>query len=50
MIFASFSIQLLYSIILQLYMAHCIYLEDSEVDLYKQERVGVAHCPSSNFW
>lgn len=31
-------------------MAHCIYLEDSEFDLFKKKEVGVSHCPNSNFW
>ena len=30
-------------------MAHCIYMEDSEVNCFDQEKVGVAHCPNSNF-
>ena len=34
---------------LQTYMAHCIYLEDKEIDLLKHKQVGVAHCPNSNF-
>jgi len=28
--------------------AHCVHLEDEEMDMLKQGRVGVAHCPSSN--
>lgn len=30
------------------FMGHCVHLEKSEVQLYKQKGVGVAHCPSSN--
>ena len=35
---------------LKTYMAHCVYLEEEEVQLFKQIGVGVAHCPCSNLW
>ena len=31
-------------------MAHCIYLEEDEVKMFQEKKVGIAHCPSSNFW
>jgi guanine deaminase len=31
------------------YMAHCVYMEDREVELFKSKGVGVVHCPNSNF-
>ena len=34
---------------LQTYMAHCVYMEDREVELFKSKGVGVVHCPNSNF-
>eukprot|EP01102_Stenamoeba_stenopodia_P004903 TRINITY_DN1539_c0_g1_i1.p1 TRINITY_DN1539_c0_g1~~TRINITY_DN1539_c0_g1_i1.p1 ORF type:complete len:525 (-),score=114.10 TRINITY_DN1539_c0_g1_i1:25-1599(-) len=30
-------------------MAHCVFLDDQEVDLLKDRGVGVAHCPISNY-
>jgi cytosine/adenosine deaminase-related metal-dependent hydrolase len=30
------------------WLAHCVHLDDSEVDLFGREGVGVSHCPSSN--
>lgn len=30
-------------------MAHCIYLEENELKLFQERKVGIAHCPSSNF-
>ncbi|EGG06688.1 uncharacterized protein MELLADRAFT_86455 [Melampsora larici-populina 98AG31] len=30
-------------------LAHCIHLEQSEIDLIKKEECGFSHCPSSNF-
>jgi len=30
-------------------MAHCIHLEDSELELFKSKGVGISHCPNSNF-
>ncbi|XP_064403300.1 guanine deaminase-like isoform X2 [Halichondria panicea] len=30
------------------YMAHCVYLEESDMQLFKQKGVGVVHCPNSN--
>jgi guanine deaminase len=33
----------------QTIMAHCVYLEESERTLLKDQGVGIAHCPSSNF-
>ncbi len=35
---------------LQTYMAHCVYLEESDMQLFKQKGVGVVHCPNSNLW
>ena len=35
---------------LQTYMAHCIYLDEAEIEIIKKNNVGVAHCPNSNFW
>ena len=32
----------------QTYMAHGIYLEESELDKFLDRGVGVAHCPCSN--
>ena len=32
----------------QTYMAHAIYLEESELDKFLDRGVGVAHCPTSN--
>ena len=29
-------------------MAHCIHLEDEEIQLFKERGVGIAHCPHSN--
>jgi cytosine/adenosine deaminase-related metal-dependent hydrolase len=29
-------------------LAHCIHLNENEVDILKQKKVNVAHCPSSN--
>ncbi|MES1906778.1 MAG: hypothetical protein MHM6MM_000016 [Cercozoa sp. M6MM] len=29
--------------------AHAIYLTPEEVELFRNERIGIAHCPSSNF-
>ncbi len=29
-------------------LAHCIYLNDNEVELLKQKKTSVSHCPSSN--
>ena len=29
-------------------MAHCIYLDDDEIDLIKNSKTFIAHCPSSN--
>ena len=31
-------------------MAHCIYLEDEELKMFEEKKVGIAHCPNSNFW
>ena len=33
----------------QAYMAHCVYLEESELDKFLELGVGVSHCPCSNF-
>ena len=30
------------------YLAHCVYLNDDELRLFGQTRTGVAHCPTSN--
>eukprot|EP00128_Syssomonas_multiformis_P000886 Colp12_sorted_trinity150504_noHs@21336 len=30
-------------------MAHCIHLDDEEIQLMKERRAGIAHCPNSNF-
>lgn len=30
------------------YMAHCIYMVDREVDVFREKQVGVVHCPNSN--
>lgn len=30
-------------------LAHCIYLENLEIDLIKERNCGIAHCPTSNF-
>jgi cytosine/adenosine deaminase-related metal-dependent hydrolase len=30
------------------WLAHCVHLDQSEVELFGREGVGVAHCPSSN--
>lgn len=30
------------------WLAHCIHLNDNEVAIFGQHRIGVAHCPSSN--
>lgn len=30
-------------------MAHCIHLSQEELDLFKRNQVGIAHCPNSNF-
>ncbi|EGG05188.1 uncharacterized protein MELLADRAFT_88292 [Melampsora larici-populina 98AG31] len=30
-------------------LAHCIHLEQSEIDLIKKRECGLSHCPSSNF-
>ena len=30
------------------YLAHCVYLNDEELRLFGQTRTGVAHCPTSN--
>ncbi|XP_064388446.1 guanine deaminase-like [Halichondria panicea] len=30
------------------YMAHCIHLEENEVQLFQQKGVGISHCPNSN--
>ena len=30
-------------------MAHCIYLSDEEIDLFKDKNSGISHCPNSNF-
>lgn len=30
------------------WLAHCVHLDDAEVSLFGREGVGVAHCPSSN--
>ena len=35
---------------LQTVMAHCIYLEEDELKMFQERKVGIAHCPSSNFW
>ena len=29
-------------------LAHCVHLEESEMDLIKQRGAGIAHCPTSN--
>jgi cytosine/adenosine deaminase-related metal-dependent hydrolase len=31
------------------WLAHCVHLNDDEVALFGETRTGVAHCPSSNF-
>lgn len=31
------------------WLAHCVHLEDDEIRLLGETRTGVAHCPSSNF-
>jgi cytosine/adenosine deaminase-related metal-dependent hydrolase len=31
------------------WLAHCVHLNDEEIALFGQSRTGVAHCPSSNF-
>lgn len=31
------------------YMAHCVHMTDSEVDLLAEKKAGVAHCANSNF-
>ncbi|GAA6059436.1 hypothetical protein JCM10212_005375 [Sporobolomyces blumeae] len=30
-------------------LAHCVHLEDSELDLIKSRESGISHCPNSNF-
>jgi len=30
------------------YLAHCVHLDEAEIDLLAQTRTGVVHCPSSN--
>ncbi|GAA5979310.1 hypothetical protein JCM5350_006962 [Sporobolomyces pararoseus] len=30
-------------------LAHCVHLEESELDLIKQRESGISHCPNSNF-
>lgn len=30
-------------------LAHCVHLEESEMDLIKQRNAGISHCPTSNF-
>ncbi|XP_003383532.1 PREDICTED: guanine deaminase-like [Amphimedon queenslandica] len=31
------------------YMAHCIHLKEEELKLMEERKVGIAHCPNSNF-
>lgn len=30
-------------------LAHCVHLEDAEMDLIKLRGAGISHCPTSNF-
>lgn len=31
------------------WLAHCVHLNDEEIGLFAETRTGIAHCPSSNF-
>ena len=31
------------------YLAHCIYLDEDDLSVLKDRKVGIAHCPNSNF-
>ena len=34
---------------LQTYLAHCIHLNEDDLSVLKDRKVGIAHCPNSNF-
>lgn len=34
----------------QCIMAHCLYLNDYDIELFQRKRIGIAHCPLSNFF
>ena len=40
----------MFYVFLQTVMAHCIHLEEREVELFKKRGVGISHCPCSNLW
>ena len=31
-------------------MAHCVHMTNEELEVLKERKVGIAHCPLSNFW